>query len=131
MSGCSCFIVGSFRSGTSWLGEILSAGMTAQYDFEPFEPAWNKSVRRLRLRNRYLDPAQLYSEEDHCIASILSGRPWKIEVKTGSRNPIFLFRWKWWRRRRVIKDVQVHLLVPYLRKDSLFRSCISSAIHAQ
>ncbi len=112
----SVLIIASYRSGSTWLGEILGESLRAQLDFEPFEPSWNHSVKNLRLRNRYLKPEGNYPAEHVCIEKIVKGK-FNLPVKTLSKNPLRLYRYKWWRRRLCIKAIQAHLLIPYLKKQ--------------
>jgi len=108
---------GSFRSGTTWLGEVFSEALHAEFNFEPLEPTYSPEVGRFRLRNRFLDPDASYPDEHPFVERMTGGRLYRMPIKTtGSRNPAKLIRWRFWRRNTLVKLVQGHLLTPYLAR---------------
>lgn len=110
-------LIGSFRSGTTWLGEVFSEALHAEFNFEPLEPTYSPEVGRHRLRNRYLDPDRSYPDEHRFLRRMAAGRLYRMPIKaTGSRNPLRLVRWRFWRRNTLVKLVQGHLLAPYLAR---------------
>lgn len=52
------FIVGAGRSGTTWLGDILSTNVNATYKYEPFSPATPGPYRDWVLQMHEADPSE-------------------------------------------------------------------------
>jgi hypothetical protein len=109
-------VCGSTRSGTTWLMEILSAGIDTQFDFEPLEPSVHPAVRTLKLRNRYLCPDRTYETLDPVLETIVQGRFVHPYTKGMGLHPFHYRRWKFWARNHVIKMVQGHMLLGYLQQ---------------
>jgi len=115
MSHTPIIVAGSKRSGTAWISQLLNESFRAQYNYDSLEPAYSKTVRRLCLKHRYLCPNKYYPKVHE--SKVIKGRIWSLRVKTMSRNPLHFHRWKWWRRKQVIKLVQGNLLLGYLKRQ--------------
>jgi len=117
-------LCGTYRSGTTWLMEVLSAGPGMQFDFEPLEPAANRAAQALKLRNRYLSPDRTYPALDPVLRRVLRGGIVHPYIKGMSMHPLALRRWKFWASRHVIKLVQGHLLLGYLHERFRARNIV-------
>jgi hypothetical protein len=122
-------ICGSYRSGTTWLMEILSAGLNHQFDFEPLEPSVHPAVRAAKLRNRYLSPDRTYEALDPILERIIRGRIIHPYTKGMGHHPFSYRRWKFWARRHVIKLVQGHMLLGYIQKRFHFPGIVLLVRH--
>jgi len=122
-------VCGSYRSGTTWLMQILSAGLGHQFDFEPLEPSVHPAVRAARLRNRYLSPDRVYPALDPLLETIVRGRFVHPYTKGMGHRLRDYRRWKFWARRHVIKLVQGHLLLGYVQKRFRFPSIVLLVRH--
>ncbi|GAB2175817.1 sulfotransferase [Dongia sp. agr-C8] len=103
----AAIISGSGRSGTTWVGQVLGSISHYRLMFEPFHCRetrvihdwhWRQYVRPDDQRSTYVDPASL----------ILSGRVhshW-IDRLNGEVFP----------RGRLIKDIRIQLLLPWMHK---------------
>jgi hypothetical protein len=102
----SILIAGSGRGGTTWLSEIINSTNEFRQIFEPFYPAKVPSMAHFKIRQylrredsdkRYLDPAkQAFSG---AIRSVWSDQ----------------FNRRILCSRRLIKDIRVNLLLPWIR----------------
>ena len=111
-------VVGSGRSGTTWVGNVIAKMTRARPIFEPllldehlelalaterqFKPDWLQSGRLL-----YIEPNLGPESRHHArIEAILSGRVRSVWTDRGlSCAPYF---------RRVIKEIRANLLLPYI-----------------
>ena len=112
-------LAGSFRSGTTWLAEVMAEAFRAQLNYEPLEPTYTRIVRERRLRNRYLRPDATHPAEAAFVARMARGGVVRLPIKAlGSRNPLQIRRWRFWRHNQLIKMIQGHLLLPYLAEHT-------------
>lgn len=88
-------LVGSGRSETTWLADILSLPDGVQQIFEPFNPFWIRDVRdltdydreRLRLRSTFLPIINNDAEWIDFMERVLRGQgraPWTDSARTSS-----------------------------------------------
>ena len=101
----SVLLLGSARSGTTWLGEVIDRNHDHRVIFEPLRPTAVPAVRAFAdgqyLRPDDVDPAFLDP-----MTRILTGRlrsPWADHL-----NHVVLAR------RRLVKEIRANLLVPWL-----------------
>ena len=107
-------IVGSGRSGTTWLHDVLSTASQTQPIFEPLSPTHHPTIRRItgwdhkngRGTNYYLRKDANNLEWHHLLEEILTGRfrNYWTDYKRSSYFP----------RRYLIKFVRANLLLGYL-----------------
>jgi hypothetical protein len=101
----SVLILGSQRSGSTLLGEVLVHHDRQRFMFEPF---WSAAVGESRhfARGRYEDPESDNPELDRLLETLLSGtiRNLHVDRFNTSRFP----------RGRVIKDIFATNLAPYV-----------------
>lgn len=107
-------LAGSGRSGTTWLGELLSNLPGIQPIFEPLFPPWNEMVRRLTgwdCRDPYWRLFYLPAEADHPAWAalwrrILTGR-WRNYWTDYERTHFFPDRF-------LIKEVRAGLMLGFV-----------------
>jgi hypothetical protein len=75
-------IVGSPRSGTTWLMEILATLSNYTYTFEPLNPIWCPESFKLGFRSRtYIQPNKNCSIKEDFLKKIFTGQISKVPVK--------------------------------------------------
>jgi len=99
-------VVGSGRSGTTWLAELLSRQLRARLVFEPFHPHWSPARDRLRL---FVAPEESDAGFRQAAAEILAGRlrSGRLEQAPPIRFP----------RSRIVKDIHVMNALPWFRRQ--------------
>jgi hypothetical protein len=100
----SALILGSGRSGTTWLAEALARNTRSRLIFEPFHPVWTPGPGQLRL---FLAPKEAESGMQALVERVLSGRTRKRPL-----GQIVITRLP---RGRVIKDIHSANLLPWYR----------------
>jgi hypothetical protein len=101
--GRTVVVAGSGRSGTTWLGELLTRGTATRYLFEPLHP--DRGPFPGEFPRSYARPGAAFDQED-AWARIVSGKvrdPW-----TDQYGHAFL------PRRRVVKEVWANLQLGWL-----------------
>lgn len=102
--GHSVLILGSGRSGTTWLAEVLARNTRSRLVFEPFHPVWTPGPEQLRL---FLAPQDIEPGMQALVGRVLSGRTRKRPL-----GQIVITRLP---RGRVIKDIHSGNLLPWYR----------------
>jgi len=102
--GHSALILGSGRSGTTWLAEVLARNTRSRLIFEPFHPVWTPGPRDLRL---FLAPQEVEPGMQALVERVLSGRTRKRPL-----GQIVITRLP---RARVVKDIHSGNLLPWYR----------------
>lgn len=100
----AALVLGSGRSGTTWLAEALARQHRSRLIFEPFHPRLGTTGAAGRL---FLDPAERPPPFERAARRILAGRvrgPYIDHIRV-ARLP----------RGRVVKDVHASNLLPWLR----------------
>jgi len=99
-------VVGSGRSGTTWLAELLSRRLRARLVFEPFHPHWSPARDRLRL---FVAPDEGDAGFRQAAEEVLAGRlrSGRLEHTPPTRLP----------RSRVVKDIHVMNALPWFRRQ--------------
>lgn len=100
----SVLILGSGRSGTTWLAEALARNTRSRLIFEPFHPVWTPGPKQLRL---FLAPQDVESDMRALVERVLSGRTRKRPL-----GQIVITRLP---RGRVVKDIHSGNLLPWYR----------------
>lgn len=100
----SVLVLGSGRSGTTWLSESLARQAGSRLIFEPFHPIWTPGPDQLRL---FLGPDARDPGMECLLERVLEGRTRKSPIcdTVISRLP----------RGRVIKDIHTGNLLPWFR----------------
>jgi len=104
--GATTLVVGTARSGSTWVAELLNHRNEYRLVFEPFR---SDRVRRARpfRRGHYIDPR----EQDHPLAgsidALLAGRVRSWWTDRQNRRRIAT--------RRIVKEVRITNLVPWIR----------------
>jgi hypothetical protein len=100
----AALVLGSGRSGTTWLAEALARQHGSRLLFEPFHPLLGCFAGKARL---FADPAGAEPALDRSVRRVLSGR-----VRGPYIDHVLLARLP---RGRVVKDVHAANLLPWLR----------------
>ena len=101
-------IIGSTRSGTTFLMESINQNNDYRLIFEPFNNTYTKEWREYDTRE-YIDPLQTNEHEKSVINKILTGQissPWVNRYNRKLRSD-----------RRLIKAVRANLLVEFIRAE--------------
>lgn len=102
----TALVLGSGRSGTTWLAEAIARQHRSRLLFEPFHPRLGALGEGTRL---FLDPAEHPAAFDRAARRVLRGRvrgPYVDDVRI-ARLP----------RGRVVKDVHASNLLPWFRTN--------------
>jgi hypothetical protein len=107
-------LVGSGRSGTTWLAQVLTHAHGIQQIFEPLFPVWNKEVRALTgwdtadpyVRAKYLRPGGSYPLWNDLLYRILIGQ-YRNYWTDYERNSYFPNHF-------LIKEIRANLMLGYL-----------------
>jgi hypothetical protein len=106
--GDSIFLLSSGRSGSTWLGELLQTLPALRVIFEPFHQ--RHGVPALRdARYTYLEPDAERPELEAALRGLIDGRD-RSNWTEQFNSPL-----RWIYRRRLMKEVRVNLMVPWLR----------------
>ncbi len=108
-------IVGSPRSGTSWLMEILGNIPGYTYTFEPFNPIWCSNPQRWGFQNRlYIPDDRDWLEVENYLTDIFNGNLVGFQhiYQTKPRYLINLF----FAKKLIVKSIRVTRLLPWLVK---------------
>jgi hypothetical protein len=95
-------VLGSGRSGTTWLAESIARQTTSRLMFEPFHPLWSPRRDRLRLFLDGNDPGEPMAST---ATAVLTGRVRKFQV-----DQVVVSRFP---RARVVKDIHTTNLLPW------------------
>lgn len=101
-------IVGSTRSGTTFLMESINKKNEYRLIFEPFNKTYTDEWQDFATRE-WLDPAQTENQKKKTIKNILTGRINNSWINRYNRKVIC--------DRRLIKAVRANLLVEYIRTE--------------
>ena len=103
------WVIGSQRSGTTWVAEMLDPAQRARLIFEPFHASWSGVARSLRLSwGSYLPPGLAHPGLGAAVDRIAAGRvrdPW---IDRRNRRRLY--------RSRIVKDVSATNLVGWLQR---------------
>jgi hypothetical protein len=105
-SSRAALVLGSGRSGTTWLAEWIARRHRSRLLFEPFHPLLGAIGEGARL---FLDPSESPPAFERSVRRLLSGRvrgPYIDQIRI-ARLP----------RGRVVKDVHAANLLPWLRAN--------------
>jgi hypothetical protein len=100
----SALVLGSGRSGTTWLAESIARRHRSRLLFEPFHPFLRSIEGELRL---FIHPSDKNDAFERSVHRVLSGR-----VRTVHVDQVLCARFP---RSRVVKDVHASNLLPWLR----------------
>jgi hypothetical protein len=121
-------IVGTPRSGTTWLMEILATLPNYTYTFEPLNPIWNPSSFLVGFRSRtYLQKETIWPEGEEYLRKIFTGQIAEIPVK-GSlivsllhgfsiKNTMSQFLGK----KLIVKSVNMNQMLPWIAEKFQLR----------
>jgi hypothetical protein len=98
----STLVLGSGRSGTTWMAEAIARHTASRLMFEPFHPLWSPRRDRLQLFLGEEDPDQRMVAT---VNEVVTGRARKFEV-----DQVVVTRFP---RSRVIKDIHTTNLLPW------------------
>lgn len=99
-------LIGSGRSGTTIISNIINYQNSFRYLFEPFKLEKEMFSGK---HGSYLRPGQYDQKKHKIIEKILSGRIQSFQVNK--------FNKKLFSRKRIIKDISSHFMVGYIKKN--------------
>jgi hypothetical protein len=102
--GHAALVLGSGRSGTTWLAEALARSTRSRLIFEPFHPIWTPGPEQLHL---FLAPQDVGPDMQALVERTLSGRTRKRPL-----GQIVITRLP---RSRIVKDIHSGNLLPWYR----------------
>ena len=100
-------LVGTGRSGTSWLANLINHRNEYQYVFEPFNTRRCRSLARWRYR-QYIPPENKDLDRLRLVESILSGRVREV----GWTDK---FNQNWSSNRILVKSIRAHHLMGWIK----------------
>lgn len=116
-------IVGSPRSGTTWLMDIISNIPGYTYLFEPLNPIWFPESYEVGFRSRtYLKPESNWQEGENYLEKIFTGNIANLPIKD---NPIFDllygFSFKnlidhFYANKLIVKSINMNRMLPWIAK---------------
>ncbi|WP_119069689.1 sulfotransferase [Rubrobacter indicoceani] len=112
-------LLGSARSGTSWLSGEMASRSGLRYVFEPFNPERNPELERLARRHTkrpYLRPEGSYPAYMSPVADILAGR--SASRWSGRYNRCILAR------KRLVKEVRANLMLGWMLRVFPGMKCV-------
>jgi hypothetical protein len=101
------FVLGSGRSGTTWVQELLNRHDDHRVMFEPFNPRWVHAVRSLP-EHAYLTEETISPEQAATVERVLAGHvrsPWVDQMS----RPMVAHK-------RLVKDIRAHGLIGYVSR---------------
>ena len=104
--GDTTLVVGTGRSGSTWLAEILNHRNEYRLVFEPFRSDRVRKARPFR-RGHYIDPADQDHPLSRTIDSLLAGRVRSWWTDRQNRRRVAT--------RRIVKEIRITNLVPWIR----------------
>jgi Sulfotransferase family len=99
-------LVGSGRSGSTWLSEVLVETFSCRLIFEPFRRDMVPLTTNIRW-GTYVGPGQADPEVQRVVERILTGR---IRSRWTERFNVYRFP-----KRRLVKEIRTTNLLPYMR----------------
>ena len=104
--GDTTLVVGTGRSGSTWLAEILNHRNEYRLVFEPFRSDRVRKARPFR-RGHYIDPADQDHPLSRTIDSLLAGRVRSWWTDRQNRRRVAT--------RRIVKEIRITNLLPWIR----------------
>ncbi len=99
-------VVGSGRSGSTWVAEVLNHRNEYRLVFEPFRAERVRRARRIRL-GQYIDPSDQGHPLGRTIDALLAGKVRSWWTDRPNRRRIV--------SRRIVKEIRITNLVPWIR----------------
>jgi len=106
-------VIGTGRSGTTWLAGLLAAPFRYRLLFEPFQPHQVPGAEI--VADRYIDPVNIPASAKTFIQRALNDEIDSGWIAQNSNRRFQMHRWRFWPRARIIKIIRGNLLVPALR----------------
>lgn len=101
------WIIGTQRSGTTWVGELIDPEQRRRVLFEPFHPVHSRLARSSGLRwGEYVAPGVRRPALEDAVARLATGRVRDAWIDRQNRRRFY--------RSRMVKDVATTNLVPWL-----------------
>jgi len=101
----STLVLGSARSGTTWIGEVLDRNHDHRVIFEPFRPGTVPALQPFE-GVRYLDPGDPSAPHRSALAALLEGRIRNAWADHTTRVLVA--------RRRLVKEIRANCLGPWI-----------------
>lgn len=110
LSKKTILLLGSGRSGTTWVAASLAAPFRYRLLFEPFHASHVPDARL--VADRFVCPQQLTSEIVRFCHAGLNDEIDSDWIAQGSNRRLRMHRWRFWPRVRICKSIRTNLLVP-------------------
>ena len=107
-------VLGTGRSGTTWLAGLLAAPFRYRLLFEPFHPEQVDGAAA--VADHYYGPQAVPDEVRRFCRSALNDEIDSDWIAQGSNRRWRMHRWRFWPRARVCKSIRTNLLIPAYRE---------------
>ncbi len=102
-------LLGTGRSGTTWLASMLAGSFRHRLLFEPFQPHQVPGAEV--IADRHFDPARITPEVIDFCDRALNDRIDSEWIACNSNRRLRMHRWRFWPRVRVCKSVRTNLFL--------------------
>ncbi len=106
-------LLGTGRSGTTWLAGLLAGAFRYRLLFEPFQP--DKVEGAELIADRYFDPGEIPEEAIDFCERALNDRIDNDWIACNSNRRLRMHRWRFWPRVRICKSIRSNLFLPAYR----------------
>ena len=107
-------VLGSGRSGGTWLAGLLASPFRYRLLFEPFHPGHVPGAEL--VADRHYAPDDLSQEVIAFISRALTDRIDSEWIAQSSNRRFNMHRWRCWPKVRIVKCIRGNLLIPALRQ---------------
>lgn len=107
-------LMGSARSGTTWLAGLLASPFRYRLLFEPFHPG--HVLGGELVADHYYDPNHIPIHVASFINNAFEDRINSDWIAQGSNRRLGMHRWRFWPVVRIIKLIRGNLLIPAIRQ---------------
>jgi len=106
-------VMGSGRSGSTWLAGLLASPFRFRLLFEPFHPEHVPGAEL--VADRYFCPTAVPANVVDFITNAFEDRIDSNWIAQHSNRRLRMHRWRWWPKARIIKIIRGNLLIPAIR----------------
>ena len=114
LSKRTVLLLGSGRSGTTWLAGLLAGAFRYRLLFEPFHP--DKVAGSDAVADRFFEPDAIPARVAEHLTNALDDRLDSLWIACNSNRRFGMHRWRWWPRVRICKSIRTNLLLPTYRE---------------
>lgn len=117
-------VLGTGRSGTTWLAGLLAAPFRYRLLFEPFHPEHVEGAER--VADHYYPAEAIPSDVRSLCQAALGDRIDSDWIAQDSNRRFGMHRWRFWPKARICKSIRTNLLIPAYR--SIFGEDLSIVV---